>query len=192
MSTQPRQTAGPSRTITQEETEAGPSHAVEHPPSGVLKLRGGPVKKQRVVWSDETVDNEGMDKKKSKICCIYHKPRAFDESSSDESSDCSSADEAGPSRAKARSKGHHEHGVGHGHRHRDGGAAAHEAGQQSESSESDGGAGDGRARSARKPKPKSKGQHRHAHDCDHGKGKMNKYDAQPRPDTGVSGHQNKP
>ena len=47
------------------ETGAGPSQ----PPRntvGVLKLRGGPSRRQRVVWSDETVDNEGMGKKKSK------------------------------------------------------------------------------------------------------------------------------
>lgn len=48
-----------------ESSEAGPS---SRPPgaSGVLKLRGGPLRKQRVVWSDEVVDNEGMGKKKSK------------------------------------------------------------------------------------------------------------------------------
>lgn len=40
-----------------------------------------------MVWTDETVDNEGMGRKKSKICCIYHKPKAFDESSDESSSD---------------------------------------------------------------------------------------------------------
>jgi len=38
------------------------------------------------------VDNEGAGRKKSKICCIYHKPKAFDESSSEESD---SSDEDG-------------------------------------------------------------------------------------------------
>ncbi|KIM40774.1 hypothetical protein M413DRAFT_73108 [Hebeloma cylindrosporum] len=58
-------------------------------PVGTLKLRGGPKKKraQRVAWNDDVVDNEFFGKKKSKICCIYHKPRKFDESSSEESSD---------------------------------------------------------------------------------------------------------
>lgn len=42
---------------------------------------------QKVSWSSTTIDNEGKGKKSSKVCCIYHKPRAFDESSSDESSD---------------------------------------------------------------------------------------------------------
>jgi hypothetical protein len=44
------------------EPEAGPSRS---PTAGVLKLRGGPARRQKVVWSEETVDNEGMGKKKS-------------------------------------------------------------------------------------------------------------------------------
>ncbi|GJQ70804.1 hypothetical protein Trydic_g732 [Trypoxylus dichotomus] len=42
-----------------------------------------------VKWTEETVDNEHMNKKKSKSCCIYHKQRDFGESSSssDESDD---------------------------------------------------------------------------------------------------------
>ena len=40
---------------------------------------------RHVSWSEETVDNEFMGKKKSKKCCIYRKPRQWDESSSDES-----------------------------------------------------------------------------------------------------------
>ena len=39
------------------------------------------------MWDADVIDNEGCGKKKSKICCIYHKPRAFDESSSESSSD---------------------------------------------------------------------------------------------------------
>jgi len=32
----------------------------------VLRLRGGNLDSRRVVWTDETVDNEGMGRKKSK------------------------------------------------------------------------------------------------------------------------------
>jgi protein phosphatase 1 regulatory subunit 11 len=48
-------------------SDAGPSTAnnPRSPPVGVLKLRGGP-RRQRVMWTDETVDNEGMGRKKSK------------------------------------------------------------------------------------------------------------------------------
>ena len=47
--------------------------------------------RRRVSWTTETVDNEGMGKKKSKCCCIYQKPRAWDQSSSEdenEDEDC--------------------------------------------------------------------------------------------------------
>ncbi|WWD03118.1 hypothetical protein V865_001165 [Kwoniella europaea PYCC6329] len=187
MSTQPRQQPGSARTTTQTEIEAGPSTTPspsEQPPAGVLKLRGGPLKKQRVVWSDETVDNEGMGKKKSKICCIYHKPKAFDESS-DESSSCSSSDE-GHSHSPRRSNSHkHANGKGQKQRSRDGGHGDAEVSSGSQSSESDGGAGDGRARPSRKPR-----KHRHSHDCDHhGTGRVNKYDVQPKPSGGASGDQ---
>lgn len=55
------------------DTEAGPSTG--SPPNsrsdtpnsiGVLRLRGAPARRQRVMWTTDTVDNEGMDKKKSK------------------------------------------------------------------------------------------------------------------------------
>ncbi|CAO1616776.1 unnamed protein product [Parajaminaea phylloscopi] len=77
--------------------EAGPSNTQgQGRDLGVLRLRGGHTASRRVVWSDDTVDNEGLGRKKSKICCIYHKPRAFDESSSEGSSssdsDSSSSD----------------------------------------------------------------------------------------------------
>lgn len=52
-----------------------------------------PTRRRRVVWSDETVDNEGLGRKSSKICCIYHKPKAFDESSGSESSSSDNDDD---------------------------------------------------------------------------------------------------
>uniref|UniRef100_A0A0N4ZP42 E3 ubiquitin-protein ligase PPP1R11 n=1 Tax=Parastrongyloides trichosuri TaxID=131310 RepID=A0A0N4ZP42_PARTI len=36
----------------------------------------------RVHWSENTVDNEHMNKKKSKCCCIFKKQRRWDEDSS--------------------------------------------------------------------------------------------------------------
>ncbi len=54
----------------------------------VLRIRGegeeasgGPG----VRWATNVVDNEDMGKHKSKCCCIYHKPKKWDESDSDES-----------------------------------------------------------------------------------------------------------
>eukprot|EP01083_Nonionella_stella_P242335 845393_1 len=45
--------------------------------------------KKSVTWDGSVVDNEFMNKKKSNKCCIYHKPRRWDESDteSDSSSD---------------------------------------------------------------------------------------------------------
>lgn len=57
-----------------------------------LTLRG----RSNVRWDESVVDNEGMGRRSSKRCCIFHKQRAFGESSTD------SSDEEG----------------GHGHNHR--------------------------------------------------------------------------
>jgi len=46
-------------------------------------------KKKKIQWTEDTIDNEGLGKKKSKCCCQYSKPRKdLDESSSDSESDC--------------------------------------------------------------------------------------------------------
>ncbi|KAL4801245.1 phosphatase inhibitor-domain-containing protein [Aspergillus unguis] len=69
--------------------------------TGTLRLRAeGDVSSNRdetparhIRWSEDVVDNEGMGKKSSKVCCIYHKTRPVGESSSEsESSDSSSSD----------------------------------------------------------------------------------------------------
>ncbi|KAG9300690.1 hypothetical protein G9A89_023488 [Geosiphon pyriformis] len=60
---------------------------------GTLKLHGGSSVDRKVQWDEGVVDNEGMGKKKSKVCCIYHKPRAFDESSSSSESSSSEDDD---------------------------------------------------------------------------------------------------
>src|SRR5436190_7453316 len=56
---------------------------------------------RKVTWDEEVIDNENMGKKSSKgtflaswtlrrvVCCIYHRPRQFGESSSEESSSSS-------------------------------------------------------------------------------------------------------
>ncbi|XP_053625776.1 uncharacterized protein LOC128683830 [Plodia interpunctella] len=57
-------------------------------PIAVITLRPPRTKeRKKVVWTEDTVDNEDMNKKKSKCCCIYEKPRKFDESDSESSDD---------------------------------------------------------------------------------------------------------
>jgi len=40
--------------------------------------------RRRVSWTTDTVDNEFLNKKKSKCCCVYHKPKNWNESSSED------------------------------------------------------------------------------------------------------------
>jgi len=102
-------------------------------PSGVLRLRAEPTEQRHIQWAEDVVDNEGMGKKSSKVCCIYHKPRAADESSDDSSSDDSSSDNdsdsepdnstARPSRKTSGNRGRRPHDHDHGdceHDHGDG------------------------------------------------------------------------
>jgi len=80
------------------------------PPAGTLRLRGGPRNGPRVAWDEAVVDNEGLGRKKSKICCIYHRPRRFDESSDEEESsetDSSSDDDTARPSGQYRRHRHH-------------------------------------------------------------------------------------
>ena len=49
--------------------------------------------KKKLKWSEDTVDNENLGRKKSKKCCIFHKKKRFDESSDE--SDSSDSDDDG-------------------------------------------------------------------------------------------------
>ncbi|KAL4947663.1 phosphatase inhibitor-domain-containing protein [Aspergillus filifer] len=75
--------------------------------SGTLRLRAedqtpaghDEAPARHIRWSEDVVDNEGMGKKSSKVCCIYHKTRPVGESSSEsESSDSDSSDSDGGSK----------------------------------------------------------------------------------------------
>ncbi|KAF8591174.1 hypothetical protein K439DRAFT_1627251 [Ramaria rubella] len=102
-----------SRTITvhdvQPRSDGSSDGPVEpHIPDVTLRLRGGPRSRPRVAWDEHVVDNENCGRKKSKICCIYHKPKEFDESSEDESSD-SDTDSTDDGRARPRHAPHRHH-----------------------------------------------------------------------------------
>ena len=58
-----------------------------------------PEGRRGVSWTTDTVDNEHMNKKKSKSCCIYVKPKKFGESDT-ESSEDECPDHCGPHRKK--------------------------------------------------------------------------------------------
>ncbi|KEG01298.1 hypothetical protein YYE_03886 [Plasmodium vinckei vinckei] len=61
--------------------------------------------KKKVTWDKDTVDNEHANKKSSKVCCKYKKPRRFDESSESESSDSDSERNSYDSFKKAKKGG---------------------------------------------------------------------------------------
>ncbi|XP_035914782.1 E3 ubiquitin-protein ligase PPP1R11 [Anopheles stephensi] len=75
-------------TVLQDESLPGTSTS-NHQEPPVLRLRlQKPRNSKKVQWTNGTVDNEHMNKKKSKCCCIYVKPRAFGESSSESEDEC--------------------------------------------------------------------------------------------------------
>ncbi|MCJ1431885.1 hypothetical protein MMC27_001241 [Xylographa pallens] len=61
-------------------------------PVGTLRLRAASAPRRGIRWAEDVVDNEGMGRKSSKVCCIYHKPHPVGESSSESSSDDDSSD----------------------------------------------------------------------------------------------------
>ncbi|KAF8947089.1 hypothetical protein BGZ47_010334 [Haplosporangium gracile] len=85
-----------SRTMTINATEAGEEGSADEDDHahGVLSLTGEPNTERRVQWDDDVIDNEHLNKKKSKICCIFKKQKEFGESS-DESSSESDSDSSG-------------------------------------------------------------------------------------------------
>ncbi|TVY83811.1 Type 1 phosphatases regulator [Lachnellula suecica] len=103
------------------------------PRQPVLHLRGATREegaegstrsRPRIQWAEDVVDNEGLGRKKSKVCCIYHAPKGIDESSDESSSDSSSDEsDSGDDGAARPSKGRgerHTHGHGHDHDHNHG------------------------------------------------------------------------
>ncbi|XP_048472701.1 E3 ubiquitin-protein ligase PPP1R11 [Rhincodon typus] len=82
-----------STTSTVTETVDGNQPADVENRSITIKLRKRKTNK-KVEWTSDTVDNEHLGRRSSKCCCIYEKPRAFGESSSeseDEDGGCGNA-----------------------------------------------------------------------------------------------------
>lgn len=119
------------QTITPEDTASSRSPS---PDPLVLRLRGhhdasgGPstAPRRRITWAEDVVDNEGLGRKSSKVCCIYHKTREFgessseDDSSSDSDSGASGSDspDDGGARMSANRRGR-KHNHDHSHKHGD-------------------------------------------------------------------------
>ncbi|CAL9206164.1 unnamed protein product [Musa hybrid cultivar] len=107
--TSSRSTTG-TLTLTIEEpshSSVVPSSSQQSQPPETLVLRLKRPKK--VSWKEGTVDNEFLNRKSSKKCCIFHKQKPFDEDDSDEE-DCGDkpvgGDSAGPSRCCSHGHDH--------------------------------------------------------------------------------------
>jgi len=101
-----------------------------------LQLPPEPAEPVHVQWDAGVVDNEHMNRKKSKRCCIFHKQRPFDESSSEEEDDDEGGWELGsdgkPMWVPNSSRGESGHACGCGHAHNSGNVG-HDAGQKTRS-----------------------------------------------------------
>lgn len=58
----------------------------------------------RVTWDPSTVDNELMNKKKSKSCCIFHRKRSWDSSDDNDSDSDSDSDSGNAYEPKTKKK----------------------------------------------------------------------------------------
>lgn len=110
----PNATYGSQTTL---ETREGPSNL----PSATLRLRAEPQESSHVKWAEDVVDNEGMGRKSSKVCCIYHKPKEPGDGDSDSNSSSSDDDDDEPDLSRAQSAGGRGGRRGHAHDHGDGG-----------------------------------------------------------------------
>lgn len=114
-------TSSATATEIQTQTRVQPILHLRGAPSGTsseVETTGSTGNGRRIQWASDVVDNEGMGRKKSKVCCIYHAPKGIDESSDESSSDSdnsSSDDDTGAARHAGGRKKECAHGHGHGH-----------------------------------------------------------------------------
>jgi protein phosphatase 1 regulatory subunit 11 len=76
-------------------------HSYEEEQVLTLSLRAPPS----VRWDESVLDNEGLGRKTSKRCCIFHKQRGFGESSTDSSDAEYDSDKSGSSTASSSAGG---------------------------------------------------------------------------------------
>ncbi|CAL5017933.1 unnamed protein product [Urochloa decumbens] len=82
----PQSSSAGSVTVT---VDPSPSSSAPPPaPAEAVVLRLKRRAKKKVSWKEGTVDNEGLGRKSSKKCCIFHKEVPFDEDCSDDEAPC--------------------------------------------------------------------------------------------------------
>lgn len=88
----PSTVAGPSSSTTTSTFSQGAASVGENNETQQAVLRLHLTRRARVRWTKDTHNNEHDGKKSSKSCCIYHKNRSWDESSSESGEDPSDND----------------------------------------------------------------------------------------------------
>lgn len=75
-------------------SSVGSTVVVEEQPSNctVVAMTLKKKKNKTVRWEEGTIDNEFLNKKKSKKCCIYTPSRSFDDEYASDGSSCSDCD----------------------------------------------------------------------------------------------------
>ncbi|XP_017097223.2 E3 ubiquitin-protein ligase PPP1R11 [Drosophila bipectinata] len=99
-------------TTTEIVDETDATNGTRTTPTLQLRLEH-PRDERRVVFHDGVIDNEHLNRKKSKCCCIYRKPLAFGESSSEDDEDCEHCF-GHPEKRKRNAKHNHSHDHGDG------------------------------------------------------------------------------
>lgn len=99
---------GPSSGQTQTQTQTTTETQSQEAERPILRLRKSKQKKPKhlVRWSNNVVDNENMNKKKSKICCIFHPQKEFGELSSESSDSDSNSSSGSDLEGKDNCQGH--------------------------------------------------------------------------------------
>ncbi|EDV31540.1 uncharacterized protein Dana_GF14499 [Drosophila ananassae] len=105
-------TNGSTTQIVDEADASAPVDGTSTTPTLQLRLEH-PRDERRVVFHDGVIDNEHLNRKKSKCCCIYKKPLAFGESSSEDDEDCEHCF-GHPEKRKKNTKHNHSHDHGDG------------------------------------------------------------------------------
>ncbi|XP_001357187.2 E3 ubiquitin-protein ligase PPP1R11 [Drosophila pseudoobscura] len=94
----------PSNGTATEETDGS---LPETTPTLHLRLEQ-PRDERRVIFHEGVIDNEHLNRKKSKCCCIYKKPLAFGESSSEDDEECENCF-GHPEKRKRNARHNHNH-----------------------------------------------------------------------------------
>lgn len=96
-----------SQTISLEEAQPVLQLRAEEPINPQRQESRSPASQRPSVrWQSDVIDNENMNKKKTKICCIFHPQQEFDFNEEHSDHDCSSSSSSSSSSSESESEKH--------------------------------------------------------------------------------------